>query len=1634
MKFVVDTSDVAKGFRDYRSAVEGIFTSLDKFEAHVKSTLSGVARAAGNQRNLNGFKRSLEAFGNIKVDGTAARKLSALSAALQGFRAPSAAQTTNTKQFMKAVGSLPDLGAAHNAVRTINNLKTAMDGFKAPASAQSKRLVDFANSMKLATPALRGMSAIAGISGIANELASISIAMKNLKPPSAGQVTNLGNMALALRSFNFSNLAGSGNFYAALGAISNFKAPSAAQIRNLQSFVTAVANMKIPAGNTEKVAAALNRIAVSATNASQSMTRLRGGLGSVGNSLGRVGTQARGATIQMMGLQNAFSGTFQIGSALRTLFGSLTIAELGRNFFEASNAALAFKGQMDVITKSAGFAANQLAWVDREARNLGLDMITAEKGFGKLSIAADKSGLAVGQTREIFTGFGTAMTVLGTSTERQNDVFLALQQVMNKGYLSAEELNQQLNEHLPGAMGIAAEFAETLGLSLEEGLKKKALEADEVLGFMARRMREDFGPALEAALKRPDVQMTILRSGFDKLFQKIGEFGGNQAFGNFLKTINDSMTPEDIDRYAKAWGETLFHAVNKVTDAFVWFRDNWDSIKGPLAAGLKIFATWSIVSGTFQLGRFFVAPLLGAAGAVRPLIPMMWDLVGATRALSAANLTQFYTQLATIKDPRIVQGVSSLSIAMGNLSGTRTGTALAGAGKAVGAIGTAAKAAAPIVTRLAGVLGSGLAAAWLVGQKAAEDSVDRQVSLNFTASEIISGMWFNATDWIRQKWGEMTDAIADFGSWLAEKIGINFSDIGTFAARTAVGIAYVFNRMGDGLVRLFAAAGLAVANTLMGIGRSVNALFEGDVDTALAEAWGVVNGNAAVDGFKSAFGGFKFGGGDFNRFYEEVGGGFASTVNFLNSQGARGRAEANRGRRDGPSVNFDMMSDAETALLGGGDRGNASLNSEAGGAGGSGGGRGGRGQTAEQRAQSILNNARTLMNMFSEVDPLGQLYTDFVETIHEQSQILLNDQGYKNFLANIKQDALAGMVGVQSLIDVLHEGGNLSGDTLNALRDRYGKDVEDIIGLLISQQAAYEKAVKEATVKALDFQFSASTDMIAAIGDLIPSVQAMGEAISTLTPLAQSVLPNDAFAEWAENLRSGFDDAISSSEDLADRVLNLAGKSPVLDSALKTLGITAQEYADAVTAAGRATDYARRIAQRDQGFGAVTLRSMDEEIALLGLRDREADIMQQLSDATKDYLAAGEKLGPLSSEMVGDLEQQIRKRQELADLLQREKEHFENNGIRSYLNDLQSAGQAAQELDKNVLQSLEDQLFSLGTTGKFSFGAIFDTIQQGIVRFASQDITRALTEGLSGGRENLEGGNPSLFSGLFSSLGFDTGAAGVPLGSQGNPMLVKMADPLGIDLRTGDLVNSSNPTVSVDGYTTSSVYQPGGNTGSIDPTSVGATAATIENTAEKTASSFGESMVGMMPLIGVAFASTFKSPIAQIGVTFASMIIQKLLASGGSGGGGGGGGLLGSLVNIGLSAFAPGAGAASSLTSSVAGAFAANPGIFKEGGYTGSPVARARAPASLFSGVPHYSEGTANTSGGQPAILHDNEAVIPLSRNRKVAVELNGNSGAKGVTNVWNIQTPNADSFQKSRQQLVSDMHAQANRAYARNN
>lgn len=118
-------------------------------------------------------------------------------------------------------------------------------------------------------------------------------------------------------------------------------------------------------------------------------------------------------------------------------------------------------------------------------------------------------------------------------------------------------------------------------------------------------------------------------------------------------------------------------------------------------------------------------------------------------------------------------------------------------------------------------------------------------------------------------------------------------------------------------------------------------------------------------------------------------------------------------------------------------------------------------------------------------------------------------------------------------------------------------------------------------------------------------------------------------------------------------------------------------------------------------------------------------------------------------------------------------------------------------------------------------------------------------------------------------------------------------------------------------------------------------------------------------------------------------------------------------------------------------------GGFKTGGYSDGPAPQTyRASPAAFRNAPHFDKGTARVGGrmgGTPAILHPNEAVIPLTGGRKVPVELGNDNQANdnrggGTTIIMNVQAKDADSFKRSEKQIRARQSAALHRANQYNN
>ena len=171
-------------------------------------------------------------------------------------------------------------------------------------------------------------------------------------------------------------------------------------------------------------------------------------------------------------------GVQELAGSLTRFFGlSATVGSFtvfGKASLDAALNLDRLNKAFSTIEGSSARGAARLDYLREVSDRLGQNFYqTAEAAKGFFAAGA---GTAVeGDLQKIFESVTEASTALGLSSDEYNRTLLALQQMISKGKVSAEELRQQLGEALPDAFQL---FAQAAGVSTAE--LDKMLERGEV--------------------------------------------------------------------------------------------------------------------------------------------------------------------------------------------------------------------------------------------------------------------------------------------------------------------------------------------------------------------------------------------------------------------------------------------------------------------------------------------------------------------------------------------------------------------------------------------------------------------------------------------------------------------------------------------------------------------------------------------------------------------------------------------------------------------------------------------------------------------------------------------------------------------------------------------------------------------------------------------------------------------------------------------------------------------------------------------------------------------------------------------------------------------------------------------------
>lgn len=294
---------------------------------------------------------------------------------------------------------------------------------------------------------------------------------------------------------------------------------------------------KLNKNNKEAVALRTNIAKLEGTykSAEKSMNLFSKSSGNLSNVLGSLGSQ-----LSPSGAGSLLSGLGGIAAGLGAILGVSHVLAQQSAKFEALNTAI-----KSVSASTEDYANNQ-AFLQRLTNDYGQDIFTLAGSYKNLTAATKGTRLEGAGTKDIFEGIIQAGTALRLTNEQVEGSLLALQQMISKGNIQAEELRGQLSERLPGAFRI---FADSMGVSEVE--LNKLLKEGKV-------MAQDVIPKFAAELKRLYSAEAI--SNANALVNEQNRL--NNAWEIFLATFSDTT---GITNFWKAFKSGLAESLSDLT-------------------------------------------------------------------------------------------------------------------------------------------------------------------------------------------------------------------------------------------------------------------------------------------------------------------------------------------------------------------------------------------------------------------------------------------------------------------------------------------------------------------------------------------------------------------------------------------------------------------------------------------------------------------------------------------------------------------------------------------------------------------------------------------------------------------------------------------------------------------------------------------------------------------------------------------------------------------------------------------------------------------------------------------------------------------------------------------------------------
>lgn len=244
-------------------------------------------------------------------------------------------------------------------------------------------------------------------------------------------------------------------------------------------------------------------------------------------------------------LEGAMGGLGDVARQLMPVLGGLGAAIGVKEIIDTAVAWDGYEKALTAVTGSSQAAQKELDYIWATADRLGVNVESLANSWTKF-LAASKGTVLEGEnTRKIFEAIANAAARLGLDAQTTEGALLAVQQMMSKGKVSAEELRGQLGERLPGAFNLMAKAAGVSTSELDKMLQAGKVGID-ILPQFANEIDKLYANGEQAESARQ--AMERFNNAVTQFKLQLADAGVMEVFTNLMKALQQALSdPATID-------------------------------------------------------------------------------------------------------------------------------------------------------------------------------------------------------------------------------------------------------------------------------------------------------------------------------------------------------------------------------------------------------------------------------------------------------------------------------------------------------------------------------------------------------------------------------------------------------------------------------------------------------------------------------------------------------------------------------------------------------------------------------------------------------------------------------------------------------------------------------------------------------------------------------------------------------------------------------------------------------------------------------------------------------------------------------------------------------------------------------